>query len=674
MKDTHIKAIEIQSTCQSQAVRIDEIHPSPTNPRKTFPEAEMAEMIASVHRHGVMQAILVRPWPDGYAYTTPIRPTYELIAGERRYRAAKAAGFELISATVRNLDDRETLELQIVENLHRKDLNELEEAEGYEMMTKRYGYTAEQLASKIDKSKAYIYAKLKLNAACEAARNAFRQGDLDASRLLLIARIPTAGLQEEALAELTTRNDLGTFRRAQQHIQQRYMLDLNEAPFPPTDANLTPAAGNCTACPKRTGNNLELYPDVKSGDICTDPACFATKKTAHLDREAAKAIAAGGTVIRGDEAKKIAPNGIENFDNIKGYTNLQRKCYDDPERRTYAEIIGDDHEHILLEDTNRKTLVPVLPNKIVAEKLKAAGVVLPTTQTAKVNEALQARIKTENDTRQHMYHLVRENVARMANDDDGGWTFFAQERIFNLIAQRLWERFGHDTKPLIANLWGTVGKNNTERAEIFGAAIPTLGTADCWKLMVDILLITSASVTSEWEIEHSGAQLQTIAGLFDIDHDEINNKSALSKAASTQESTAKPSPDQKAVESAPFKTGDSVRIIGGLTHINETGIVEEVKNDGRKYPYLVSINGDEASFKADELESANSPESEPAASRGTRVKTPIAYRHPKNHDLAWTGRGQQPMWVKNWLHQDGNTLEQLAVAPRCDKTIEIPGI
>lgn len=543
MNDTRIKAIEIQSTCQSQALRIADIHPSPTNPRKTFPEAEMAEMIASVQRHGVMQAILVRPWPDGYAYTTPIRPTYELIAGERRYRAAKAAGFELISATVRNLDDRETLELQIVENLHRKDLNELEEAEGYEMMTKRYGYTAEQLASKIDKSKAYIYAKLKLNAACEAARNAFRQGDLDASRLLLIARIPTAGLQEEALAELTTRNDLGTFRRAQQHIQQRYMLDLNKAPFPPTDANLTPAAGNCTACPKRTGNNLEIYPDVKSGDICTDPACFAIKKTAHLGREAAKAIAVGGTVIRGDEA-------------------------------------------------------------------------------------LQARINTENDTRQQMYHLVRENVARMANDDDGGLTFFAQERIFNLIAQRLWEHFGHDTKPLIANLWGTVGKNNTERAEIFGASIPTLGTADCWKLMVDILLITSASVTSEWEIEHSGAQLQNIASLFDIDHDEINNKIAPSKAASTQESTAEPSPDQKAVESAPFKTGDSVRIIGGLTYINETGIIEEAHNDGRKYPYLVSINGDEASFKADELESANSPESEqqPAAAPASKPPSPIATR------------------------------------------------
>lgn len=139
------------------------LHPSPTNPRKTFATDDMAEMIDSVKRHGILQPVLVRPWPNCYDAGEGQFPAYELVAGERRYRAAKGAGLESIPALVRDLSDHEVLEIQIIENLQRKGLHPLEEAESYELMIRDHGYTADQLriANQIDQSSAPVGANAK---------------------------------------------------------------------------------------------------------------------------------------------------------------------------------------------------------------------------------------------------------------------------------------------------------------------------------------------------------------------------------------------------------------------------------------------------------------------------------------------------------------------------------
>src|SRR5689334_19780351 len=157
---------------------------SKTNPRKRFDQAALDELADSIKRHDVLQPILLRPngGPD----------TYELVAGERRFRAAKAAGLVDIPATVRVLSDAEVLEIQVVENLQRSDLHELEEAEGYEQLLKcshpnGERYTVDEIAAKVGKSRSYVFARLKLCALCPEARKAFYAGELDASRALLIA-------------------------------------------------------------------------------------------------------------------------------------------------------------------------------------------------------------------------------------------------------------------------------------------------------------------------------------------------------------------------------------------------------------------------------------------------------------------------------------------------------
>jgi ParB/RepB/Spo0J family partition protein len=143
---------------QTNTVPLAKITPSTTNPRKSFPKDKLDELTDSVKRLGVLQPILLRPLNGG--------GTYELVAGERRYRASKAAGLTDIPATVRELTDAEVLEIQVIENLQRSDPHELEEAEGYERCSSAHPsgekYTVDEIAAKVGKSRSYVFGRLKL--------------------------------------------------------------------------------------------------------------------------------------------------------------------------------------------------------------------------------------------------------------------------------------------------------------------------------------------------------------------------------------------------------------------------------------------------------------------------------------------------------------------------------
>jgi len=258
--------------------------PSKTNPRKYFDEAALNELAASIKNHGVAQPILVRPLPT----TEDMIDCVEIVAGERRYRASKLAGMETIPAIVRELTDVQALEIQVIENLQRQDVHPIEEADGYDQLMKLHGYTADQLAEKVGKSRSYIFGRLKLRALAPSTREAFFGGQLSASTALLIARIPVENLQEQATKEIINDGDPLSYRDAFEHIKLRYMLDLDRARFSVKDAKLVTEAGSCTSCPKRTGNQPMIFKDVGT-DICTDPNCFSSKCRAHDDKTLAAA-------------------------------------------------------------------------------------------------------------------------------------------------------------------------------------------------------------------------------------------------------------------------------------------------------------------------------------------------------------------------------------------------
>ena len=135
-------------------VPLDRITPNPDQPRMTFDEDALAELAASITEHGVLQPILVRP--------TGELQQYQLVAGERRWRAARAAGLKEIPALIEQLDDETALEIGIIENLQREDLSPLEEAMIYDRMTHEHGYSVRRLAQKLGKDKGYIENRLRL--------------------------------------------------------------------------------------------------------------------------------------------------------------------------------------------------------------------------------------------------------------------------------------------------------------------------------------------------------------------------------------------------------------------------------------------------------------------------------------------------------------------------------
>ena len=171
-------------------IPIELVHANPAQPRRHFAEAELAELELSIRDKGVLQPILVRPSPR-----TP--GAYEIVAGERRWRAGQRAGLASIPALVRNLSDDRAFEIAIVENVQREDLNPLEEAGGYAALIERFGHTQDQVAQAVGKSRSHVANSLRLNQLPEAVREHLMTGRISAghARALLGAASP------ETLAE-----------------------------------------------------------------------------------------------------------------------------------------------------------------------------------------------------------------------------------------------------------------------------------------------------------------------------------------------------------------------------------------------------------------------------------------------------------------------------------------
>ena len=132
---------------------LDEIIPNKEQPRKQFDDQALADLSASIAQHGVLQPLLVRPMPDG---------SYQLVAGERRWRASRMAGLTEVPVVVRDMDEQESAELALIENLQREDLNPMEEAIGYRTLMETYGMTQEQTAQVVNKSRPAVANALRL--------------------------------------------------------------------------------------------------------------------------------------------------------------------------------------------------------------------------------------------------------------------------------------------------------------------------------------------------------------------------------------------------------------------------------------------------------------------------------------------------------------------------------
>ena len=324
------------STAKDRDIPIGELVESTTNPRAmpTGPAKQaFKELVASVESHGILSPLLVRPITGDL---------FEIVFGHRRFRAAKEAGLDVVPCRVREMNDEAVLEAQIVENCQREDMHPLDEADAYHRLRDTFGHGVDDVASRVSKSKPYVYARMKLRELSEPCQKAFRSGELSISVAGFLARMPnpkhqTAVLewirQQVSALRNPTAAEIGAF------IAREYHLDLDAAPFDTENAGLVPDAGACSACPKRAGNQKTLYPDIEKGDTCTDSLCFKAKGEAAWKALTAEAEAEGRRVLSASAAKKLFPYGVQVGN---GWLDLADKAQADPKKRTWRRILGND--------------------------------------------------------------------------------------------------------------------------------------------------------------------------------------------------------------------------------------------------------------------------------------------------------------------------------------------
>ena len=175
---------------------LNDIIPNREQPRKTFDETALEELAESIRQHGVLQPLLVRPLPEG---------NYQLVAGERRWRAARIAGLTEVPVVVKELDDTEAMELAIIENLQREDLNPIEEAEGLQALADKCGYTQEEIAASVGKSRPAIANSMRLLRLPEEVRAMTRNGEISAGHARALLAFDNEAMMLEAAMQIVSR-------------------------------------------------------------------------------------------------------------------------------------------------------------------------------------------------------------------------------------------------------------------------------------------------------------------------------------------------------------------------------------------------------------------------------------------------------------------------------------
>ena len=214
------------SISADRKVPIELVSANPRNPRRKFAERELYDLAGSIRAHGIVQPVVVRTRAEG---------GYEIIAGERRWRAAQLAGLTEIPVLIRDVDDRTALEIAIVENIQRADLNPLEEAQGYEVLMREHGYTQEDLGKVIGKSRSHVANSMRLLRLPEPVREMLQDGSLSAghARALIPTSDPVALARTIVARGLSVRD---AEKLAQNNIRQQSETE-QPAPRPEKDAD-----------------------------------------------------------------------------------------------------------------------------------------------------------------------------------------------------------------------------------------------------------------------------------------------------------------------------------------------------------------------------------------------------------------------------------------------------
>lgn len=671
---------------------INMLHPSSTNPRKSFDAAGLNDLAASIKAQDIMTPILCRVMPEAMAQRLNTLAQLEIVAGERRWRAAKIAGLTDVPVLLRDLTDDQVVSLQIIENLQRENLNAIDEAEGFGALQAQ-GMSGHQIAEAVGKDKAYVYAKLKLLALCEHGRGLLRQGELIESIALLVARIPVEEFQLDALKHVTERDpdtqETMTFRAAKAFIQQGYTKNLAKAPFDIADATLIAEAGTCIDCPARLGNQPEC--PAGSANVCTNAKCHESKRQAHNVRLLALPDDTPRVEIQRAPSSIGGPINWTDYDHA-GYRLLSGINYHDKRatgaQRSYATWLKDNGESVPLA-------VHVDPfngdARIIASKLDLIA----------ASERIEA--KHAEKAGQQRLDVVAEQIATPVAPTTTSPAVAYIDALPAPTAKAVQARIDKEReqrKP--AAKQHSALELAYKQYEI--ALIDALRTTPPLMLAGPILHMIARCLTSDPYIEYGsdGEAITTIIeGLTDYcqkelgnntldklaDHLSIDTQALLDKHVPVPEGCARPNkhgvyPTQEAIKRKAgnvdivikvAKTADGWR---GATEIKTPTSGTSGPICDREPAYLT--REDAINHCAEELKatlSGHDYPKKPAADLtnwltkililgGEIDASPaprsahVRYRHPENSAITWSGHGRKPQWIVAWLAQ-GKEMSEL---------------
>ncbi len=500
---------------------------SKTNPRRIFEDAALKELADSIRSQGVLSPLLVRPLNER---------SFEIVAGARRYRAAQIAESETIPVRIVNLTDAQALEAQLIENLQRRDVHPLEEAQGFRALLnlEEPKYSIEQIAAKTGKSPVYCAQRLKLTELSPAVVEAFYKDEIGVGHALLLAKLQPAE-QEQALAACF-REDWGggskskrillPVRNLQQWIEHNILLILKDAPFSKSDAALNPQAGSCHDCPKRTGHNKLLFADVRQ-DACTDPACYQTKVDGHV----AKTIAAKPKLVQittayGKPAEGSAAIPRNQYIEIKQEKPQNNKQRDWPEYKTCKSTT----EAIVTEGTEKGEL-----RKICADPN------CPVHHPKKQKPTADANWKAEQEKQRRAEALAQATGLRVLNTIVAAVPVRLMKRDLLFVVERLTAMLD-ERKLAILIRQHEIGKpkDTDSPAKLLAAFIHKAEEGTLGRLLIETVILSATSPSDTAKVLRDAAQL------YKVDIEAISAKvkqefAAKEKARAAKKAASKPS-------------------------------------------------------------------------------------------------------------------------------------
>ncbi len=695
---------QIQRAAIDGAVHIplELLRASPTNPRKHFDQAHLEQLADSVRKNGVFQPILVRLAADAKRG----EPLYEVIAGERRWRASKLAGVKTIPSLVRDMTDFEVLELQVIENIQRDDFHPLEEAEGFAALLRKpdglHGYTtAEELADRIGKSPRHVYNRLALLKLVPEVRELCWQGKLSPSVALVASALPADN--QLRFAEECIRGWGGeslSARAAAARARQSYSTVLAKCGFDIADAQLVPAAGACSTCPKRTAANPDLFTDEPSGtDRCLDYDCFKGKLTAHHAARLAVLRSEGATILSEEEAHKLMPYGPSS---LRGAHALDQPCSLAISGKPLRKLLGEDFTNVLVIDKNEH-LYEVAREADVKKALKAQGLLKPPApkpgtkaaepdallpKPAKGKQLTPAQIKEARDqaiaerwpalAREQlgkrlleMEPVVTEGLQRMITTT---LVYTSEEDLRTLLSAAGLDTKGMPTYPGQEQVAEVIARASLQ--QLYALTVLSIAEADPWRLKRN----PKAEQPLHEVARELGFDLQPAIDAATAEVQE-RMKAELeaqqpSAPAARKAPAKKPAKAKTATEAfvdahtaevliggEPHKVGDRARVRKTATgrktaKDGREGTIHSVGDDGRVLLKWGDKPHQRGVYEPAELEPvAEAPAASQPPARATELKPTVKYRCPKTGST-WSGRGLQPAWVKAAL-ASGKTLDEL---------------